>query len=271
MANLASNPLSERDLKQRLRKETINHPLTLSTFVVGALAGLAAFLFAQYDGVAFLLVAAIFSLLVCGGFTLYRNVIGRHKSMLALIEKVRQETCSRRVQIETSVHDGLSEFKEHQALHQLGQLKDKFSAFTTVLNLQFDSDEMAHKRYLTTAEQLYFSAVDNLRRFMVLRHSINAIDVKHIRQQLKNGESLDQSTRDALTKRLDIYQDAQYDMLHLLSINEQAMTKLDDVSSNLGSIQTREGLGTIGLEHAMQEIHTLISRAEKYDISNQKG
>ncbi len=259
--------LSEQELTARLRKETFNHPITLTSGVVGCLAATAAGLFTTSD---FFLVLVGFSgvaLIGCIGFVLVRNVISKHKSMLNIIEQVRLETESQRKQVGESVRLGLKEFKETKALHQLTQLNEKFEAFNTVLNLQFDNDEMAHRRYLTTAEQLYFGAVDNLRGYMMLRHSINAIDLEHIHRQL-NQKQLEASSRQALSDRLNIHARAEQEMSDILAGNEQVMTKIDDVTSSLGSIQTREGLGAVRLETAMQEIQVLISRAKKYDISN---
>ncbi len=204
MTEVNTLQLSEKQLRARLNKETLNHPVTLSTGVIGILAVTAATLFSTSNQ--FLTLAAVSgcALAGCAGFIVNRSVIGRHKAMLAIIEKVRAETRAKRELISESTQNGLSEFHQSEALHQLGQLKEKFDAFNMVLNLQFDDDEMAHGRYLTTAEQLYFGAVDNLRSYMVLCHSIRAIDVAHIQNQLKQKD-LPADARHALSERLTIH------------------------------------------------------------------
>ncbi|TQQ05354.1 hypothetical protein [Vibrio cholerae] len=259
--------LSEKELSARLNKETFNHPVTLSTGVIGVLSGTAAALFATSDLFMMIVGVSCCALAGCAGFILNRSVIGKHKAMLEIIEQFRAETRTKREQMSDSIRTGLTEFDKTGALHQLNQLKEKFETFNKVLNLQFDNDEMTHGRYLTTAEQLYFGAVDNLRSYMVLCHSISAIDIKHIKHQLETG-TLPAETQNTLSQRLSIYNNAENEMNEILAINEQVMTKIDEVTRSLGSIQTREGLSEVRLDTAMQEIQVLINRTEKYDLSH---
>jgi hypothetical protein len=259
--------LTELELSTRLRKEATNHPITLSTGVVSVLGGAAAALFASSEAFVLLAAAAGIGLVSCIGFVMNKTVFGRHRAMLAIIEKVRNETQHAREKIGESVKVGLKAFKDEKGLQQLIQLQGKFTAFENVLNLQFDKDEMTHKRYLTTAEQLYFGAVDNLRNLVVLWHSINAIDSQHIQKQLE-ASNLDSEVKNTLEQRLAIYNKGMADKAGILSVNEQIMTKLDEVTSRLGSIQTREGLSDVRLDTAMREIMHLIKRTDQYDINN---
>lgn len=266
---MAFNPnqnITEVDLSSRLMKETTNHPLTLIFGVSALLTGSAASMFTTSGLFTTLAGASAVSTVACAGYVLNKTVFGRHREILKIIEKIRKGTCDERQKVSESVEKELNGFNEERALHQLQQLHGKFSAFQNVLNLQFDSDELTHKRYLTTAEQLYYGAVDNLRNLVVLRHSINAINSEHIQKQLEDTD-LEEVTKQTLTERLGIYKKAHQDINQLLSINEQVMTKIDDVTSNLGAIQTREGLSSVRLDTAMNEILHLIQRTEKYDIS----
>lgn len=147
---------------------------------------------------------------------------------------------------------------------QLEQLEAKFAAFQNVLNLQFDEDELTHKRYLTTAEQLYFGAVDNLKRVAMLWNSVTAINVSHLQKQLASEELSEQET-DAIKKRLAIHQQSEQDRKDIISINEEAMTSLDAVTIALGGIQTKDGLSDVKLDTAMDEIMHLISRVDNYN------
>ncbi|AUI88021.1 hypothetical protein BS333_16740 [Vibrio azureus] len=267
MAGSKTIQLSEVELNTRLVKETFNHPITLSTAVIGLLSGTAATLFTTSDLFMAIVGVSCCSIVGCIGFIVNRNVIGKHKAMLEIIEQVRTETRSKREHISESIKTELSEFDKKNALHQLNQLQEKFESFNRVLNLQFDNDEMTHGRYLTTAEQLYLGAVDNLRCYMVLCHSISAIDIKNINKRL-GIDMLPTETKKALSQRLAIYKNTTKEMDDILIANEQVMTKIDEVTSSLGSIQTREGLGEVRLNTAMQEIQILISRTKKYDLSD---
>lgn len=259
--------LTEVEINHRLKKELFNNSIFLSSSVVTVLGGLAAGLFASSQFFGALAIGAGVSAVSGIGYVLAKTTIGRHKAMIDIIEKVRLETQAERKQIESQVLDGLTQFKDKNALTQLKQLNNKFSAFNKILDLQFDKDEVTHKRYLTSAEQLYFGAVDNLRALVILWHSVDAISPKLINEQLAKN-NLGDDARKALTDRLSIYETAKSDMASVLSVNELVMTKLDEVTSKLGSIQTREGLSDVRLDTALSEILHLINRTDKYDIRN---
>lgn len=257
--------LSEKELSARLLRDTTNDPVTLGTGVVTVLSGVGAGLFFTSD--LFVILAGLtgVSLLACTGYILSKTVVGKHKAMLKIIEQVRTETIAKRNKVADTVQANLSKFNEERALKQLHQLHSKFAAFQAVLDHQFDRDELTHKRYLTAAEQLYFGAVDNLNSLSMLCHSTAAIDPKHIQKQLKSS-SLATDARDAMQHRLNIYNEANANKENILVANEQVMTKLDELTSRLGAIQTREGLGEVRLETAMNEILHLINRTNQYDI-----
>ena len=159
------------------------------------------------------------------------------------------------------------QFKQFKQLMQLEQLQAKFAAFESVLALHFDRDELTFKRFLTTAEQLYFGSIDNLRRLAMQRHSISAIDIVNIESRLASVD-ISSEEKSTFEKRKIIYDNANKSMESIYSINEQAMTKLDELTNKLGSIQTRSGVADVRLETAMKEILHLISRTDEYDISN---
>lgn len=260
--------LTEKELSSRLFRDTSNHPITLSSGVLGVLCAIGATLFASTFFFPALAIASAIGIASCAGFLITKTVLTKHKAMLEIIEKVRKETIEKRQKISVSIETDLTNFQDSKALKQLRQLHKKFNAFENILNHQFDKDEFTHKRYLTTAEQLYFGAVNNLNNLVMLWHSTSAIDSEHLKQQLES-ETTDTLTIQALEKRLGIYEQSQTDIANILIVNEQAMTKLDELTSKLGSIQTREGLNEVRLDTAMSEILHLISRTDKYDIRNQ--
>lgn len=264
MAIDSHNELSNKQLIARLRSEAWNHPLTLGAGVVGVLSGVGAGLFLTTD--AFIALAAIsgVGLLSSISHVFNKTVLGKHRAMLKIIEEVRKETMAKRNEMTTAVKRDLEKFNDQRSLMQLEQLEAKFAAFQNVLNLQFDEDELTHKRYLTTAEQLYFGAVDNLKRVAMLWNSVTAINVSHLQKQLASEELSEQET-DAIKKRLAIHQQSEQDRKDIISINEEAMTSLDAVTIALGGIQTKDGLSDVKLDTAMDEIMHLISRVDNYN------
>jgi len=261
-----SAQLTEREINHRLKKEIVNAPIFLSSMVGTSLGLVAAVLFTTSNlFLPVVIVAGVCASTMLGYITL-KTTVGKHKSMLKIIEKVKVETEEERKIIQEQVQSGLIKFEDKAGLQQLDQLKTKFNSFNSVLDLQFDKDEVTHMRYLTSGEQLYFGAVDNLRRLVILFHSIEAINPQIIKKQLQG--SLDKVSEEALLKRLSIFDNAKEDMSKVLSVNELVMTKLDEVTRKLGSIQTREGLSNVRLDTALSEILHLINRTDKYDIRN---
>jgi len=259
--------LTASEISSRLTKEVVNHPMTLGCGVSGVLLGSAAALFSLSDGFLILLGAAGLSAAAGIGFVLNKTLFSRHNTMIAIIEKVRTETLQERLRVCLMVEQGLNQFDHQQGLAQLELLHRKFGAFENVLNLQFDKDEMTHKRYLTTAEQLYFAAVDNLRKVVILLHSLDAIDVTQINQQLALSD-VDSSTAKTLIERLAICDKSQQQVKDILVINEQVMTQLDQITNKLGTITTRDGLSEMRIDAAMKDMMHLISRVDNYDIGN---
>ncbi|OES24173.1 hypothetical protein [Alteromonas macleodii] len=264
----SQSELSDKALTSRLMSETTNHPVTLSTAVIGILGGAGSALFASSEVFMVLLGIAGLSGAACVAFVLNKTMWGKHRAMLAIIEKVRLETIEEREKTALAVKDDLTTFADQDSLKQLTQLKTKFAAFENVLDRQFDRDELSHKRYLTTAEQLYFSAVDNLKSVTLVWHSSSAIDPDHLRRQL-DDETVTGEVRESLQQRFDLYQQAQEKRTDLLDTNEHCMTKLDELTSRLGAIQTREGLAEVRIGTVMNEMKELIQRTDKYDIRNQ--
>ncbi len=150
---------------------------------------------------------------------------------------------------------------------QLTKLERKFESFCEVLKSQFSPDEQTYARYLNSTQTLYENVKSNLERYSTLQASISAINIKDIKKRLKD-ENLEEGLQVALEKRLQIYQKAQDNMAEILAINEQIMTKIDDLTVSLGLLHTESSQTVEGIEAALSESQLLIDRAEKYNINN---
>lgn len=257
--------VSEKELSARLLKEAGNAPFTLASGVSSVLFGFSTFLFMSSEWLVVLAGITGLSIATLTGYLLKKTVFGRHAAMLKIIEKVRHETMRDRQQMMGLVKEKLIELQHPVGINQLSQLENKFVTFSQVLDLQFDRDELTHKRYLTVAEQLYFGAIDNLRTVTTLRLGMAAINVSQIEQSL-NDANLGEKRREAMVQRLAIYQQSFSSEQEILARNEQVMTKLDEVTSRLSAIKSRDGLGSLKLDSAMREIRHLIERVNDYDL-----
>jgi hypothetical protein len=146
-------------------------------------------------------------------------------------------------------------------------LNKKFAAFQDVLNIKMNKGELTYIRYLTMAEQVYLSAIDNLNDAVSSLKSIAGIDMPLLEKQLSQlGDSgLDKEKAQALNNRKELYQSAHTHVDKLLLENEHAMTEIDRASNQLAKISSQSGHAVLDIEDAMAELRDMAQRAEKYN------
>ena len=102
-----SAQLTEREINHRLKKEIVNAPIFLSSMVGTSLGLVAAVLFTTSNlFLPVVIVAGVCASTMLGYITL-KTTVGKHKSMLKIIEKVKVETEEERKIIQEQVQSGL--------------------------------------------------------------------------------------------------------------------------------------------------------------------
>ncbi|MCE2571365.1 hypothetical protein [Motilimonas eburnea] len=182
------------------------------------------------------------------------------------IDRYHQQLVAQRQQAMGQLQQQLKQFKQKEGLYQVEQLNNKFSAFQTVLNNKLDQSEITYVRYLSMAEQVFLSALDNLSDAVSSLQGIAAIDSQHIKRQLSqlDDSELGQAKSKALQERLDLFHDTHARVAKLFTENEQAMTELDRVSSQLAQISTQSGHAELDIEQAMTELRLMAERVNRY-------
>jgi hypothetical protein len=151
--------------------------------------------------------------------------------------------------------------------HQLRAIQEKRDNLAEVLNRRLDEGELTYARYLTTAQQVYLAALDNLHEVSIALRSISAIDEEYIDRRLNelrdepNGDSADKE-RSSLEGRKSLMRSQETKVAELLGQNESAMTAMDRTATALADAPI--GRTPADAEAAMGALEELAQRAAKY-------
>lgn len=152
--------------------------------------------------------------------------------------------------------------------YQLNALEEKRDNLVEVLNRRLEAGELTYARYLSTAQQVYLAALDNLSEVAVAERSISAIDTEYIDSRL--GELLKQdgesalSERESLNDRRSLREDQEKRVTDLLAQNESAMTMIDRTATALADAPI--GKKPQDAEAAMAALQEMAERASKYAV-----
>jgi hypothetical protein len=165
-----------------------------------------------------------------------------------------------------ALEEELNALDDSRPARQLRAIQEKRDNLADVLARRLNAGELTYGRYLTTAEQVYSAALDNIREVAVGLQSISAIDEDYIEQRLGelDGEQVAESDRERteLEARRDLRDTQSRKVTELLDQNESAMTVMDQTATALADAQI--GRKPEDAEAAMAALKELADRASKY-------
>lgn len=149
---------------------------------------------------------------------------------------------------------------------QLNAIQEKRDSLVGVLNRRLEAGEMTYARYLSTAQQVYLAALENLREVAVAEQSVSAIDDDYINQRLEELVDQEDETataeRTSLEDRRSLRETQEKKVADLLAQNESAMTLLDRTATALADAPI--GRQPQDAEAAMEALQEMADRASKY-------
>ncbi|MEP1122459.1 MAG: hypothetical protein ABJH68_01045 [Ilumatobacter sp.] len=163
----------------------------------------------------------------------------------------------------------LSGISDSQPLEQLIALGQKRAALIKVLDRRLDRTELTYSRYVSTSEQVYRSALDNLREVAVAIDSVGSIDTGYIKRRLaeldRSGAQTESAVREreSLAQRTQLRDDQMARIERLLAQNEVALTTLDRTTSALADVPV--GQRPEDVDAAMAALADLADRARLLD------
>ena len=258
---------SHSAIKKAVLVRTAGSPLTVYPVVLGALGGLAVFLL---EPSLLLSLAAAGAATVGLGSWIVNYFVRRENYARRYLEDLHRFLEARTSQALENLEEDLDSLESSQGVAQLRMLGQKFDNLTEVLKRRLNASELTYGRYLGTAEQVYLSAVDNLRDVAVGLRSVSTIDPSYINKRLselrKTENPTDEQKREgaALEQRNQLHDQQLKKVVNLLAQNELAMTMLDNTATALADIRTGKGQAAMNAEAAMAELELLVKRAGKY-------
>jgi biopolymer transport protein ExbB/TolQ len=162
----------------------------------------------------------------------------------------------------------LEAMDDTQPAEQLQALQQKRESLVKVLERRLDAGELTYARYLSTAQQVYTSALDNLGEVAVAYQSISTIDEDYIDRRLgelalddAHAESTEKEQA-SLERRRELRRNQQRKIAQLMAQNEAALTALDRTTTALADAPI--GKKPEDAEAAMEALKELADRAGKY-------
>jgi len=155
-----------------------------------------------------------------------------------------------------------------QPTEQLDALVQKRQSLINVLQRRLDAGELTYARYLSTSQQVFDSALDNLHEVAVAHESISTIDETYIDRRLDELTDDDSDVTSAereratLERRRDMRTSQRRRIAQLLSQNESALTALDRTTTALAEVPV--GKKPEDADEAMAALEELADRAAKY-------
>ncbi|MGD2061586.1 MAG: hypothetical protein PVF87_12005 [Acidimicrobiia bacterium] len=164
--------------------------------------------------------------------------------------------------------DELAGLEDQRPTKQLKSLTQKRDNLADVLGQRMDAGEITYARYLTTAQAVYESTLENLHEVAVAQRSISAIDSEYIETRLAElaaqgiDDDADESEQKSLESRRALRDSQQQKVAALLAENEAAMTLLDRTATSLANAPI--GRTPEDAKAAMAALEELADRASRY-------
>lgn len=155
-----------------------------------------------------------------------------------------------------------------QPTEQLDALLSKRQSLINVLERRLDAGELTYARYLSSSQQVFASALDNLHEVAVAYESISTIDEPYIARRLAELDADDSDVESAdreratLERRRELRNDQRRRIAQLLAQNEAALTALNRTTTALADVPI--GKKPEDADAAMAALEELADRATKY-------
>ena len=266
---------SQKAIKSAVIKEGLTHPFTLYPPALGILGGLAGLLFAYPPLLAVALGAGVLGL--GSGIV---NVFLREQTFAnRYLKELNAKQAEHEEQVLESLRDDLEKSLTHplagplarRGLEQFDRSKCKYQNVEDLLEDKLSVTEITFGRYQSAAKQVYLSVLDNLKTVAAVLESAGTIDKNYIRSRLKELaakkalSAADQKEANALTQRLDLLKNQMAMAEDLLAGNEEAMTRLEETTSQIATMHTDGRFASTDFETAINYLQELAQSAHQYN------
>lgn len=266
---------SEKDARKVLLKTVFCHDLTTWPLAIGALGTLAA-----------CLINPLFGIAAVGGFSISlasvtvnyffrdQTIIERYRTEIFEQNKKSKEKVLSSLQAELKKFRTNREIGIHakQGADQFERAPEKLEHLKEMIEEKLSLSDITRDRYVKTAQEVYFSILDNLGDVVALLKSIITIDIGYIESRqaelgkVKKPSQADKEELVTLTERENLRASHIQKVEELLTKNEEAMTKMDKTAAALVEVKTIDDRSKLETDLAVQALEELAKRASNYSV-----
>lgn len=263
----SADDFSPKAVMRAVRNEALTHPVTLYPLVVGALGGLAGFLFASP---AFLMLG--FGSVLTGLAGLTVNYFFRDKVLAArYAERLKEELTERQELHLQEIFDDLNgcrimggaEKYAEQGLEQFAMIQKKYDTLRNLIEEKIGGGEFELGGIWGASEQVYLGVLDNLKDVVSALRGVDAIDLIYIESRLKqlaklkDPEPADVREVETLKKRRKLRESLLGRANDLLTSNEEALTQMEETAVAVSGIRSDDGFTEIDPQTSMERLRDL--------------
>ena len=165
------------------------------------------------------------------------------------------------------------------ALNQLVRVVEKFEKFKNILDIKLDEEEITYHRFMSVTEEVYYNILDNLAAIKDIYQSIEDVNLDYINSRLDCLQGQDKLTTEMQAELESLQQRKDMILVELqavnkyLSLNEQAITDLDNMKIKLGKLKTSTPQAENELDVSIVNLRKMAQRLSEYSIksSNKKS
>ncbi len=278
--NVIVNPPATSDyLPSAIRKKVLEtglkHPFTIYPITIGICCAIVGLIFS----VPLFYLGALAGILSGVGYGASQIFLFNQKIGAKYIERLNQRQKQYEQSLKLLLNKGLRECQNIKSSktyaikgqEQFRSIDEKLASIRELLEIKLNTGEMTYHRFLGAAEQVSLSVLDNLKEAVSTMKSMSTIRTDHIRDRLQvlnttqNLSPNEQKESQALTKRLQLWQDQSDKISGLLLRNEEAMTEMEQISASVASWRTDGRFADSDFESAIARLQELASHAHEYN------
>ena len=259
--------LSTAAINTAVVSRSLQHPSFVYPAALGTLGGLGALLF----GGPTLLIAGAAVAATAAAVGLGVNCVLRREAIAKeYVEYAHSQILAERTAMLQELEEDLKKAANKDATRQFERFREKIRAFEEVLGDKLQAGELTYARFLGIAEQVYLSAIDNLRGVVAAARSERAIDESYIGGRIAEIEKApkrsDAKERElaGLKEQLRVDTEQKAKIEGLLAQNEEALGRFDAAIAAIGDMKTGAEGATMDMESAMSELARIAKRARDY-------
>ena len=259
--------LSSAAISAAVVTRSLQHPTFVYPAALGTLGGLGALLF---GGPTLLIIGAAVAAGAAAVGLGVNCVLRRESIAKEYVEYAHSQILAERTAMLQELEADLKKAANKDATRQFERFREKIRAFEEVLGDKLQTGELTYARFLGIAEQVYLSAIDNLRGIVAAARSAAAIDEHYLGQRIaeierapKRSEAKERELAGLKEQlRVDTEQTAKIE--GLLAQNEEALGRFDAAIAAIGDMKTGAEGATMDMESAMSELARIAKRARDY-------